>query len=699
MDIGLQYASLPLRQPLSTPPSKQALQSPHTIHNRTFQASVALRTAVQTTKITARVAQFAPKDLIILVNEPAAAITPEGSTYSVRQGSGGVGAALTGIFQNFANWATGHPDKPSHVLWVGGSKTCISTAKKHEKSAQDIDMESQCPGLANIHCKQMFGENVRGSLVFLSAKLKGKTYDQYDNNYLWPIYHNLMGYLPKDWCTKMTELRSKYEKFCWKFLVNSLRDGRYECPNPVYMINDYQLTGTARVARKTGFFNQSTFVYYHHIPFNLPRELVCKCKKDKNNLEKLLDEYTAYDWITFQTAANVQQFAKTVKNYFPQSILNNRTDHHPCLRIFWKNCIFCVSDAQAPATSKKAVRMSYDSNKIAINVLQTLLEDYLAYDRIGFQTKLDVQRFVYTLKYYFGEAIKIHRKAAKDIFEITWDNRKIQVSSFPIARSSADMQDETKLERVRKTALEIREMIGDRKLIASYQRGDPIKSVPELLDGYLTFLRADPERAKKTVLWLVATKGRQNVQTFVDYQHSIEKKVQQITKEFPEAIVFSGINEDNEAVILPLALAADVGIFGSVADGFCLAVTEFLLMKHFGRKPQNAADVFPAGALVSSLGVGATRLLQDSGLGDHFWSLDDLSDANDYAATIADALESTANREESERHMKALGEFFEKRTAEKWLEDVVLQPWHKGMYLDEMDLENLEEAVGAFTFS
>ena len=522
----------------------------------------------------------------MLLNEAPAAVTfDQNGTLKIQQGSGGAGTVFEGLLKNLSSWNGDSPDRIQKVTWVGLSKLSESTTAEAKRN---IDI---CRNLASRECHQKFRFNTEGNLVFLSENLQEKTYTQFDNTYLWFLYHNLMNditrYDSKHWAENMRTLRPAYEKFSQKFLKNA--EPTTIAPNDIIFVNDYQLTAAAKVARmQFESLKDNEFVYFHHIPFNLPDEF----------LEK------------------------------------------------------------------------------GGGVVQTLLTDYLYYDRIGFQTKLDVKHFITTLKNHFEGTIVIHANEAKDTYKIQWEGRTIYVSSFPIARASDIITDQAKFSCIRQEALKIRKKLGDRKLLVSYQRGDPIKGIPQLLDGFKALLSTYSKDEQKPLLHLIATKGRQTVQAFKDHQELIEEKVREIEQTHPNCIIFSNKNNDNQTVILPLALAADVGIFGSIADGMCLALTEFPLMK-YTEWTQHPNSPLASGTLVASDGVGAARVLIEQQLKEQFVLLEHekIDDAKTVADALAKAITRAQNKLSSQLSMFLLGTELARRNGEEWISNLIVENW------------------------
>lgn len=217
---------------------------------------------------------------VTVSNRLPIAIEQQGTSWSVRPGSGGLVTALAPILRRRGGvW----------IGWPGVSDT------------EGLDVNKL---LAEYGRNE--GYELKG--VSLTPEQSQGFYQGYSNEIIWPLFHNLetrCNFVPEYW-TVYHEVRQVFADAVEKVVQ----------PDDFIWIHDYHLMGLGRVLRERELHNKMGF--FLHIPFP-PPDIFCKLPWRENVLDGLL----SHDIVGFQTPRDLENFADCARQLIPGSRRRN----------------------------------------------------------------------------------------------------------------------------------------------------------------------------------------------------------------------------------------------------------------------------------------------------------------------------------------------------------------------------------------
>jgi trehalose 6-phosphate synthase len=273
-----------------------------------------------------------------------------------------------------------------------------------------------------------------------------------------------------------------------------------------------------------------------------------------------------------------------------------------------------------------------------------LLHGLLGADLLGFQQPLAAHNFLQLSRMLFGLDPKEDR--------VQYEGRTVTARAFPISIDVAEVEQLAHDEGVQRRSRELREELGDRRLLLGVDRLDYTKGIEQRLEAYHELLTDGALANDDVVLVQVATPSRLRVAQYQQLRDRVELEVGRINGEFGavgRAPVHYLFQSQEQAELVALYLAADVMVVTPLRDGMNLVAKEYV-----------AARVEDGGALVLSEFTGAAAELSDA-------YLVNPHDVEDVKRGICAALGAEAG--ERAARMRQLRTAVRSHTVEQWAQE------------------------------
>ena len=273
-----------------------------------------------------------------------------------------------------------------------------------------------------------------------------------------------------------------------------------------------------------------------------------------------------------------------------------------------------------------------------------LMDSFLSYDLVGFQTALDADNFHRFLLNFEGASQSENKLVAR--------GRTIVTGVFPIgidveafAAMAHTQEAEERIERLHRRATPRVHIIGVDRL-------DYTKGLPERLHAFRRLLELHPENRKVATLMQIAAPTREDVEIYVEIRKELEQLSGAINGEFgdfdwtPVRYIHRSVGRDTLAALFR---GSHVGLVTPLRDGMNLVAKEYVA----------AQDEQDPGGLVLSRFAGAAEDLEEALIVNPY-------DTDD----VAEALQRAINMPQAERRArhKALLKRVRDRDARRWRE-------------------------------
>jgi trehalose 6-phosphate synthase len=283
-----------------------------------------------------------------------------------------------------------------------------------------------------------------------------------------------------------------------------------------------------------------------------------------------------------------------------------------------------------------------------------MIAGILGADLVGFHASPWAENFLLGCRHLSGAEVDLDRGTVR------WRDRMVQVRSYPISIDAEGLEADARGEDADRARAQIREWVGDRKLILRVDRADLSKNILRGFLAYEQFLMDHPEWRGKVLFLAQLTPSREDVPEYQTYMEECLEAAARINRELGQEgwEPIRTVVEDN----FPLTVAGyqlyDVLLVNPVFDGMNLVAKEGPVLNQRN------------GVLILSQNAGAFPEIGRHAVGIHPFDIEAT------AAALASALE----MDESER--KRRGEDLRRRVLANRPRD-----WLR------KQLEDLEEAV------
>jgi trehalose 6-phosphate synthase len=280
-----------------------------------------------------------------------------------------------------------------------------------------------------------------------------------------------------------------------------------------------------------------------------------------------------------------------------------------------------------------------------------LLNAFLAYDLLGFQTERDRRNFLSCVEYLLDK-LEIRKARDSSLMEVRTQKRAVRVGTFPIGIDYAAFSETARSDEVELRVGELRRRIGPYELVLGIDRLDYTKGLPERLQAFRNALQRFPELRERAMLMQIVVPSREAVADYQALKGEIEQLVGEINGEFstpgwvPVHYHYRSLLRRDLVALYRMARA---GFVTSLKDGMNLVAKEFV-----------ACQVDGLGALVLSEFAGAAAQLKNGAL---------LVNPHDIEG-MADALKTAFEMSPAERlrRMHAMQELLRKEDIFWWVD-------------------------------
>ncbi|THD43553.1 MAG: alpha,alpha-trehalose-phosphate synthase (UDP-forming) [Bradyrhizobium sp.] len=219
------------------------------------------------------------------------------------------------------------------------------------------------------------------------------------------------------------------------------------------------------------------------------------------------------------------------------------------------------------------------------------------YDLVGFHTDNDRDNFA---QYLTSNGAKAGRG---DSYEV--DGRQVRLGVFPVGIETAAYARLARRAARTPLAIQIKESLGDCRLVLGVDRLDYSKGIPQRLKAYERFLEANPQWRTKVTLLQIAPKSRADIKEYEEIEAEVTTLVSKINGRFGDA-TWTPIRYVNRSysrtALAGMYRSADVVMATPLRDGMNLVAKEFLA----------AQDPNDPGVLLLSQFAGAARNLEQA---------------------------------------------------------------------------------------
>jgi len=278
-----------------------------------------------------------------------------------------------------------------------------------------------------------------------------------------------------------------------------------------------------------------------------------------------------------------------------------------------------------------------------------VLNAFLAYDLLGFQTPRDTRNFLSCIEHLFPE-VEIDEEGP--IAKVRLGPRTVRVGAFPIGIDYDQYDKGARSEEVEARMLDLREKLGPFELIVGVDRLDYTKGLIERLEAYRDALRRFPALRERVILFQVVVPSREGVPEYQALKATLDQLVGEINGEFSMAgwvPVHYHYKSQSRCDLLSLYRMARACFVTSIKDGMNLVAKEFVACQLEGR-----------GVLVLSEFAGAVAQLQEGAL------VVNPHDIEGMAEALHQAME--MDEEERRRRMRRMQEIVREQDIFWWVD-------------------------------
>jgi len=206
-------------------------------------------------------------------------------------------------------------------------------------------------------------------------------------------------------------------------------------------------------------------------------------------------------------------------------------------------------------------------------VCEELLEDYLSYDMIGFQTENDKLSFINCLVRAFGAVVSEDGRYA-------WvKGRSVRIEVLPIGIDVDDLIELADTNRENADSMRLQQALNGRSLIIKACRLDYSKGILNAFKGYERFLDNNPKRIRRTNLLAITPVSRHECRGYAELNLALQRASGRINGRFadidwvPLKHMMTGYPRSR---LMGFFQLADIGLVTPTRDGMNLVSKEFV---------------------------------------------------------------------------------------------------------------------------
>jgi trehalose 6-phosphate synthase/phosphatase len=155
---------------------------------------------------------------------------------------------------------------------------------------------------------------------------------------------------------------------------------------------------------------------------------------------------------------------------------------------------------------------------------EELLDGLLGAELVGFHT--------YDYARHFLSSVRRIRGAEHHMANVKHDNRMIKVDAFPMGIDYDKYSGAAEVPEIQSEMDNIREQVGDKRLMLSVDRLDYSKGIPQRLRAFRRFLAKHPEYQERVTLILIVAPSRTQVSHYAELKREIDELVSTVNGDF-----------------------------------------------------------------------------------------------------------------------------------------------------------------------
>jgi trehalose 6-phosphate synthase/phosphatase len=231
-----------------------------------------------------------------------------------------------------------------------------------------------------------------------------------------------------------------------------------------------------------------------------------------------------------------------------------------------------------------------------------ILEAFLEYDLIGFQTARDMRNFIGCVKSLLGYKVKGNRS----LDTILLHDREVRVGAFPISIDFREFDGLARSTEAAEKAWIIHANLPQRQLILGVDRLDYTKGIPDRLLAFEDALARYPDMRRKVTLIQVVVPSRDSVEEYAKLKQEIERLVGEINGRYTD-VGWTPIQYIYRSLSRPDLVAyyrtCEIALITPLKDGMNLIAKEYC-----------ASNIEEKGVLILSEFAGAASQLHPGAL-------------------------------------------------------------------------------------
>ena len=207
-------------------------------------------------------------------------------------------------------------------------------------------------------------------------------------------------------------------------------------------------------------------------------------------------------------------------------------------------------------------------------VARDILTGLLGADHVGFHTARWARAFVQCC------ALLLDCPVDEEALTVEWEGRTVQVGLHPLGTSAEEMRERAAEEDVQAGLAHLRELVGDRRVIARVDRTELSKNIVRGLLAYRELLRSRPEWRGRVVHVAYAYPSRHDLPEYREYTASVQRVGREIDEEFTtddwDPLLLE-VGNDYPGSLAALRMA-EVLLVNPVRDGMNLVAKEGVVL-------------------------------------------------------------------------------------------------------------------------
>jgi trehalose 6-phosphate synthase len=279
---------------------------------------------------------------------------------------------------------------------------------------------------------------------------------------------------------------------------------------------------------------------------------------------------------------------------------------------------------------------------------RNMIEAFLSYNHIGFQTALDRRNFISSVKWLLPDALHM---ASRRQTLIQHEGRETLVGYYPISIDFDEFKDGSKTREASDAAWYLRENIKVDVLALGLDRLDYTKGIPERFLAFERLLEKYPATKEKISLLQIVIPSRLNVPEYQKLKDELDYMVGRINSRFSTqgwVPIYYQFRTLNRVQLLGHYKASDIALITPLRDGMNLISKEFC-----------AASTDNRGIVILSEFAGASAQLSKGALMVNPYDFDQTADALYQAFNMTD--------EEKTRRMRIMRSDIRRNDLHRWV--------------------------------